>query len=173
MADLELDIVFRTRDRHLKYGERASTPVHTIAGYLEVYEYDGLFYGLRETADGGASRSIGHLTSAEAVADLTETVTNTWDFWQEKIRWRNNGDVTLRDQFSKGGEPVVRVDHHHYVIGEPQPNPGPGHGHSGRLFRFTMRDGSVVESRNVWSQGEIPRELWEQLPDNALAVTWP
>lgn len=78
------------------------------------------------------------------------------EFWIRKIDW----DVLN----------VVRVNHHHYHIAEAAPGEY-FRGHGGRSFRVYFFDGRVVESQNVWSQGEIPERFWDRLPDNAELVS--
>lgn len=83
-------------------------------------------------------------------------------FWWEKVEWEQQGQPW-----------VVRVDGVHRTIG-PDPKPGtPGHcfGHGGHRFVFRFHDGRVVESRNVWHQGDIPERFRELLPDNAVMET--
>lgn len=77
-------------------------------------------------------------------------------FWATKINW--------------DPENVVRVDHRHYHIGEEVTGPG-FVGHGGRVFRIYFFDGRVVETRNLWSQGEIPERFWDRMPDNARFIT--
>lgn len=82
-------------------------------------------------------------------------------FWPEKIQWEDNGDVT------EDGLPVIRVGHQHYVIA-PEDEKGLFRGHSGRKFVFKMKSsGKIVETTNLWAQGAIPKNFWEDLPDNA------
>lgn len=98
-----------------------------------------------------------------AVAEIERYVAFTASFWMEKVGWRLAGD---RNRLN--GNPVVRCDGSHYVLGSG--NSGM-RGVGGRPFRFRMlADGRVVKSTDVWFQGVIPAEFRDLLPDNAEAV---
>lgn len=44
-------------------------------------------------------------------------------------------------------------------------------GHGGRLFKIKMlSDGQIVETNDLWYQGEIPQEYRDRFPDNAEFV---
>jgi hypothetical protein len=45
-------------------------------------------------------------------------------------------------------------------------------GFSGRRFWIRFFDGHEITTNNLWTQGEIPEEFREQLPDNA-EFFWP
>ena len=68
---------------------------------------------------------------------------------------------------------VVRVNHIHYMA-HFGVNPGPFKGHGGAKFWFKFTDGpylgEIVECTNVWCQGDIPKELWDEMPDNAVSL---
>jgi len=76
-------------------------------------------------------------------------------FWVTKINWDPQN--------------VVRVNHEHFHISDP--DPGFFGGHGGRAFRIYFNDGRIVESRNLWSQGTIPERFWDRLPDNATMTS--
>ncbi len=40
-------------------------------------------------------------------------------------------------------------------------------GYGGQQFTIKKDDGKIIETNNLWYQGEIPEELKEQLPNNA------
>jgi hypothetical protein len=170
-----MEIVFTKRDRHPKYGELlAPEKPNTVEGYNEVYELGGLFFAYSESYSGGASRSVGHRTQDEAVADLEESAQSHRNFWDEKVEWRKAGDRCPQIGEPQGAR-VIRAGHMHYVIGvelrddqKRHPDARASLGHGGRKFVFRMLDtGEVITSTNVWSQGEIPAEYWVRLPDNA------
>lgn len=58
---------------------------------------------------------------------------------------------------------------HHYELGPEQPKQLPRmRGMGGRLFRIRMlADGRIVETTNLWSQGEVPAHFRQRYPDNA------
>lgn len=90
-------------------------------------------------------------------------------FWGEKIEWKNQGDLD-------GNHKVVRCQGQHYWIGsEGLDNKQQPLGHGGRKVRITFTDGphkgQVVDTNNLWSQGDIDPEYIEQLPDNA-EIDW-
>lgn len=64
---------------------------------------------------------------------------------------------------------AVRVNHEHYMLGEEDAT-GYFRGFGGRSFRIYFFDGRVVESNNLWCQGEIPEHFWDRLPDNARLI---
>jgi hypothetical protein len=43
----------------------------------------------------------------------------------------------------------------------------PNCGFGGRRFIIRRNCGEILETRNLWSNGDIPREYREMLPDNA------
>lgn len=84
------------------------------------------------------------------------------DFWLEKVRWEKEGN-------EHGGVPV-RVDGHHYLAYPGTNHTGVGLGFGGAQMRIRLFTGEVLESNNVWSQGEIPECFRKRLPDNAEFV---
>ncbi|OHV29789.1 hypothetical protein BBK14_34100, partial [Parafrankia soli] len=85
------------------------------------------------------------------------------DFWQEKVAWRENGDRTEK------GEQVIRAGGRHYVVGPEDASEGL-RGFDGRPFTFCLNGEGLVRSSNLWSQGLIPNEYADRLPDNAERV---
>lgn len=69
-----------------------------------------------------------------------------------------------------GIERAVRVGHQHFMIGENFEGMG-FRGYGGRNFRIYFFEGRVVETNNLWSQGDIPERFWDRLPDNARLVS--
>lgn len=73
--------------------------------------------------------------------------------------------------FEKRDDPsVVRARGHHYMIGAKN-DPFPGFG--GQRFVIKFFDGRVVETKNLWHQGDIPERWRERMPDNAEFVNDP
>ena len=42
--------------------------------------------------------------------------------------------------------------------------------HGGRKFKIKMDDGRIIETNNLWHQGDIPEFFRERLKDNAIFV---
>lgn len=108
----------------------------------------------------GGSQSSTHKTSEEAEQRLEEMTTFHREFWEEKVRWAENGDRRERD-----GAHVLRINGKHFMA-----KPGDtGQGFGGR--RFVWQDLKTLqnfESSNVWHQGTIPPDFRDRLPDNAV-----
>lgn len=62
----------------------------------------------------------------------------------------------------------VRINGRHYYIGDP--NAIGLRGFGGRKYVIKFHDGRIVETTNLWTQGEIPDRWRERLPDNAEFV---
>jgi len=60
----------------------------------------------------------------------------------------------------------VIVDNIHYMIGKQNTSGFKGFG--GREFIIQFFDGRIVETSNLWHQGEIPERFRSMLPDNAV-----
>jgi len=80
-------------------------------------------------------------------------------FWHEKIEWRKQNDP----------KPVV-VDGVHYRIGNESASRLGSRGFSGSKFIIKFFDGRVVESTNLWCQGNIPEKFRDVLTDNARFI---
>lgn len=89
----------------------------------------------------------------------------TSDFWDEKVRWKQAGDV-LPD-----GSKAIRYNHVHYVFEKESTAPAHTRGFDGRRFWAVMKDGTTITSNNVWHQGTIPEEYRKVLPDNAVLLS--
>lgn len=89
-------------------------------------------------------------------------------FWGEKVQWLNNNDLTGDNQ------KAVRINGVHYVIGQEDPDNSFIKGYGGRKFVIQFKSGphkgKVIETKNLWHQGEIPEELIYILEDNAVFV---
>lgn len=94
----------------------------------------------------------------------------TCEFWEEKVRWAENGDrMPAAGRYAAA--PVARVDGWHYII-KPFDRAGPPQllGFSGAVFVFEFADGRRLTSNDVMCQGEIPAHFRGRLPDNAVIV---
>ena len=95
-------------------------------------------------------------TELEAEEALQKHIKFTEGFWNEKVRWKENGDRTA------AGQICFRIDGQHYV-GVPGKPAGYGH----HEFAI-LKDGEEIKCE-LWTQGVIPEEYRDRLPDNA---TW-
>ncbi|QGJ95013.1 hypothetical protein SEA_REDWATTLEHOG_152 [Gordonia phage RedWattleHog] len=167
-------------------------PVNPLA--LERQEEPKPWIALHNTS-GGGSMSY-HATREEAEEELLSSEASTRNFWEEKVEWRENGDKTTPSYWTMhgslkpklrapGGQQVLRIGHWHYVprrIYEDGKLPERGHGQrehmgfGGRVFRWRYLDedgeptGPIWTSDDVYTQGEIPEEFRDRLPDNAVFV---
>lgn len=101
------------------------------------------------------------------------TGSDDWDeaehlirFWDEKVKWAEAGDQT------PDGRQTLRVDGVHYVVGHEElgHNEPQFRGFGGRKMVFELFDGTLIESTNIWCQGDIPTVYRDRLPDNARFV---
>lgn len=84
------------------------------------------------------------------------------NFWDAKVRWKENNDKTEQ------GERVARIEGVHYVIGDEN-DTSTFRGHGGRKFTIKFLDSDeTITTTNLWRQGVIPEEYKELLPDNAI-----
>jgi hypothetical protein len=76
--------------------------------------------------------------------------------------------VKTRDTWTKDPSTVRTEKYQHYHIGDEKADgPKDWRGHAGHPFRITFNDGRVVETTNLWAQGEIPEHFRDRLPPNA------
>lgn len=95
-----------------------------------------------------------HAESAdEAELRKAEHIAFSQRFWDEKL--------ALVDDPA-----VVRVKGQHYYI-RPDATGG-SLGHGGMAFHIQFMDGRFLTSHNLWSQGTIPSDYRDRLPDNAV-----
>lgn len=98
-----------------------------------------------------------------AVVDGTE-VDPFWARWIDRRVNHNDRD--------EDGNRIIRDCAGHYVflpeVKDPTEQSFLGFG--GRRFKATLADGTVIESNNVWFQGQIPLRYRGLLPDNAEGV---
>ena len=64
----------------------------------------------------------------------------------------------------------IIVDGTCYCIGSHGNSNTDMNGFGGSLFKIEKYDGRIIETNNLWFQGDIPEEFKEQLPDNAKFV---
>lgn len=99
--------------------------------------------------------------------DVCSSECHTEAFWMQKIAW-------AEDCQTEEGEPVFRSNGHHYVI-SPEDDGSYFRGHSGSLHYVYYHTGpfagTIVRTSNLWSQGDIPEEYQNDLPDNATLLT--
>jgi hypothetical protein len=74
---------------------------------------------------------------------------------------------TERATLDQGNPNAVVADGKHYIIGDEKPSYRGGRGFAGAHFRIFFFDGRVVDSTNLWMQGEIPEWGRAFMPDNA------
>ncbi|QIG58241.1 hypothetical protein SEA_SKOG_89 [Gordonia phage Skog] len=152
---------------------------------------------LRNSDGGGFMGQYATREEAEEAFLLDEAKTR--NFWEEKVEWRENGDKTTPSYYTihgttrsklrdKGGAPVLRIDHRHYVPRKiwtdreefkNRSRNGRDHkGFAGRELAWRYLDeqgqptGPEHYSDDVFTQGSIPEEFYDRLPDNAVFVTY-
>ena len=76
------------------------------------------------------------------------------NFWQEIITEKEEHIIINGQCYYDDGE-VKNPDRHLFL------------GHAGRRFWIKFFDGRTITTNNLWSQGDIPEEFREELPDNA------
>jgi hypothetical protein len=88
-------------------------------------------------------------------------------FWSTKIEAIATDDILLEDN-----KLAVRIDGACYIIGAE--NDGGLRGFSGRKFTIEFISGKfkgqIIDTTNLWHQGEIPEELKSMLPDSARFI---
>jgi len=144
--------------------------------YHEVFHLEdtGQWFAAMYDKNGGGQRTSAKDSKEEAEAAIYEHVAFIRKFWDQKVEWMSNGDWTIPDKKNEPRQKVARIGGHHYVIG-PQPTQSMiesnrrsgGLGHGGRKFTIRFLDGEVVETINLWAQGEIDPEYKSVLTDNA------
>lgn len=90
-----------------------------------------------------------------------------FNFWQEKIEWKRNGDV-MNDN-----RKVARINGYHYVLGYANRRSYRlGSGGRKYVIKFISgpHAGETVTCTDVWHQGEIHESFIDDLPDNAVFV---
>jgi hypothetical protein len=78
-------------------------------------------------------------------------------FWLDKAEY---SDYMASHQVIIKGE--------HFMLGETDSFI---RGFGGRKFKIQFFDGRIIETNNLWYQGEIPEQFRSMLPDNAVFLT--
>lgn len=126
----------------------------------------------------GGSSTTRHETREQAEESLARVVKSHQDFWEEKVRIARSTSIATNADESV----PIRVGGHHYMaVPDKIVNGGrrqAGLGHSGDMFYWRWlhpvdgdRSIKVFRSNNVWSQGTIPPDFQDRLPDNAVWAT--
>jgi len=84
------------------------------------------------------------------------------NFWNEKVKSYGNGT----NGYSKK---IAIVNGSHYTF-YPDSSETFFQGHGGRQFKIIFNDGRIVQTKNLWHQGDIPLNFRNLLPDNAIFV---
>jgi hypothetical protein len=161
----DLDIVIH--DGEITYGEAQKLGGKSIVGYNAVWptgddrpEAQWKMLHATNLAGGGGFDGWWAATREECAQKIRDDIRGTWRFWEEKVRWAENGDRT------EDGRRVIRRGGWHYVVGAEQYAGMRGFGGARWAFRL-LADGRVIHTTNLWFQGEIPAEFLGRLPDNA------
>lgn len=96
-----------------------------------------------------------HYHSSMTGSTLREGLCFKCNFWMDKVAWENDPEEKLR---------CVRVSGKHYHISEGF---GFSKGFGGSKFCIQFKDGRLVQTSNLWHQGDIPAHFKKRLPDNA------
>ena len=78
------------------------------------------------------------------------------DFWNDMLLIKDDPNT-------------VRIDGTHYIIGYEKQDGG-FRGFCGRKFKIEFFDGRIIDTTNLWYQGEIKEGYKELLPDNAKFI---
>ncbi len=78
------------------------------------------------------------------------------NFWNEKVKGKDNPNI-------------VRIDGTQYFIGDENSN-SPVRGYCGRKFKIEKFNGQIIETTNLWYNGDIPEEFRSVLSDNAKFI---
>ena len=95
-----------------------------------------------------------------------------------KIRWLKPYEDICSDKCFRmnfWNEIVAEKENHVFIDGKsysiaPEDDDSPFRGCSGRHFKIKFDDGKIVETTNLWCQGEIPEEFRDILKDNAKFI---
>ena len=80
--------------------------------------------------------------------------------------WRMQHQLDVED---RGEHNWAVIDGHHYAIEPDAPN-STHMGFGGQHFIIQWNDGTTKESKNLWHQGEIPKEWLSVFPNNAIFI---
>lgn len=90
---------------------------------------------------------------------LEQKLCFTCHFWQDKIRWR-----------SEGNPKAAVINGQHNMIEPDESGDRRWSGCGGREFKIKFNDGRQVVTHNLWHQGSIPERFRNVLTDNAVFV---
>jgi len=74
----------------------------------------------------------------------------------------NNGNLGYAKLIIAGGDI--------YLVKPMSSEPARYRGFGGTTFRFKMLSGEIVESNDCWSNGHVPENFKDLLPDNAVLI---
>jgi hypothetical protein len=101
----------------------------------------------------GDTEAVYHETCEGFIADISD-LPLTDSFWNEQMTDRNN---------------AVVINGTHYRLGKPYPQKG--YGFNGEHYRIKMLDdGAIVDTCDLWHQGELPEAYHYIMQDNAKFV---
>lgn len=63
----------------------------------------------------------------------------------------------------------IRIDGVHYMLGDKK-KPNKWNGFGGRKFKIKMNNGTIIDTCDLWYQGEIPSHFRDKLTDNAIFI---
>ncbi len=117
-----------------------------------------VFYAENERGQ-AMMRGIAHATREKAEEDEREHHEFHRKFWADRV------------EPAKTDPKVCVIDGHFYRVGDEHPYRAPELlGFGGRQFHIARHDGTLIETRNLWSGGEIPAAWREKIPNNAEFV---
>lgn len=106
----------------------------------------------------GTCKYCGETYDMSAYRDIEPGACFTCDFW--------NGH--LMHDTDKDKERFAVIAGHHYIIADEPSSPVAMRGFSGHRFIIKFNDGRVVETTNLWHQGEITPYWRNKMTDNAV-----
>lgn len=81
----------------------------------------------------------------------------TCQFWLDRMNFDSSQSIRVKGN-------------HYYNEGRGPEVPHQCRGFSGRSWRIKFFDGRILETVDLWYQGEIPERFRDRLPDNAEFV---
>lgn len=144
------------------------------------------FIYVHNTSGGGSSQVF--TTREEAEEEYLSAMARSRNFWEDKVAWKENGDRTLPTyithkqtgkgvKVTEGGGMCVRAGHRHYVpsyLGFRPNNYNDCKGFGGAKWYWRFLDengqptGEVFKTDSLFTQGDIPEDFRDRLPDNAV-----
>lgn len=142
------------------------TGVYPLNPRSKAYENGNRFASHYNFPGSGGSVGGWHATESEAYESIRRHKASSDRFWQEKVDWKNNGD-------RHRGQMCLRIDGRHYIPAYLGTRPNDNRdckGFGGAVLRWRFLadpDSKVHTSDSVYTQGEIPVDWRDRLPDNA------